>query len=93
MGRSFSWDTGSGGGYAGDVVPGGESVGHFGAAIARGELVSAGPKVRRNRAEHRYQHPRRAALFAHHVWIVSCETTMPRASINSATSRKLKANL
>jgi hypothetical protein len=31
--------------------------------------------------------------FAHHVRIVSYETEMPRASINSSTSRKLKANL
>ena len=42
---------GSGGRYAGDVVPGGESFGHFGTVIARGELVSAGPEVRRDRAE------------------------------------------
>lgn len=47
---------GSGGyGYASHVVPGGESAGHFGAVIARGELVSAWPEVRRNRAEHRQE--------------------------------------
>lgn len=51
---------GSGGEYAGGVVPGGESVGHFGAVIARGELVSPGPEVRRDRTEHR-QEPLRCA--------------------------------
>ncbi len=51
---------GSGGEYASGVVPGGESVGHFGAVIARGELVSPGPEVRRDRTEHR-QEPLRCA--------------------------------
>ncbi|CAB4930404.1 unannotated protein [freshwater metagenome] len=51
---------GSGSEYAGGVVPGGESVGHFGAVIARGELVSPGPEVRRDRTEHR-QEPLRCA--------------------------------
>ncbi len=44
-----------GGWYAGHVVPGGESVGHFGAVIARGELVSAWPEVRRDRTERRQE--------------------------------------
>lgn len=86
MGHGLRWRV------RGDVVPGGESVGHFGAVIARVSLCRRGRKCGEI-AEHRYQHPRSAALFAHHVWIVSCETTMPQASINSATSRKLKANL
>lgn len=37
-------------------------------------------------------HARIRARTAHDVRIVSCETTMPRASINSSTSRKLKVN-
>lgn len=47
------WEPGSNDRYICDVVPGGESGGHFGAVIARGELVSAGPEVRGDRAEYR----------------------------------------
>ena len=39
----------------GDVVPGGEAVGHLGAIVIGGEPMAAGPEVRRDDAEHRQE--------------------------------------
>ena len=39
----------------GDVVPGGESSGHFGAIDIGGEAMAAGPEMRGDHAEHRQE--------------------------------------
>ena len=44
---------GDGHGGAGDLMPGGESCGHFFSVLTGGEPVSAGPEMRGDPAEHR----------------------------------------
>ena len=39
----------------GDVVPGGEAVGHLGAIVIGGEPMAAGPEMRGDHAEHRQE--------------------------------------
>jgi hypothetical protein len=39
----------------GDLVPDGESSGHFGAIVVSGEAMAAGPEVRRDHVEHRQE--------------------------------------
>ena len=39
----------------GDVVPGGEAVGHRGAIVIGGEPMAAGPEMRGDHAEHRQE--------------------------------------
>ena len=43
------------GSQSGDLVPDGESSGHFGAIVVSGEAMAAGPEVRRDHAEHRQE--------------------------------------
>ena len=43
------------GSQSGDLVPEGESSGHFGAIVVSGEAMAAGPEVRRDHAEHRQE--------------------------------------
>ena len=39
----------------GDVVPGGQAVGHLGAIVIGGEPMAAGPEMRGDYAEHRQE--------------------------------------
>ena len=43
------------GSRSGDLVPDGESSGHFGAIVVSGEAMAAGPEMRRDHAEHRQE--------------------------------------
>ena len=43
------------GSQSGDLVPDGESSGHFGVIVVSGEAMAAGPEVRRDHVEHRQE--------------------------------------
>ena len=43
------------GSQSGDLVPDGESSGHFGAIVVSGEAMAAGPEMRGDHAEHRQE--------------------------------------
>ena len=43
------------GSQSGDLVPDGESSGHFGAIVVSGEAIAAGPEMRGDHAEHRQE--------------------------------------
>ena len=57
LGGSGAVEVRSSGGFRrpGDVVPGGEAVGHLGAIVIGGEAMAAGPETRRDHAEHRQE--------------------------------------
>ena len=54
-GAGCRWYGSGCGSQSGDLVPDGESSGHFGAIVVSGEAMAAGPQVRRDHAEHRQE--------------------------------------